>query len=142
MAGGKDNTFISNVLNATLPTATGGKPTTWTAYATTSAMLLRLNSALSTASASGTQLTGTGYIAGGTALGASTVSSAASAVTIPLANTSWANGSGGAWSVASMDVTDSAPTRTWWGPFNGQPISVANGNTFQVAAAAVSITDA
>jgi hypothetical protein len=142
MAGGKDNGLITNVLNATLPTATGGKPTTWVAYATTSAMLLRLNSTLSTASASGTQLSGTGYTTGGTALGASTASSGGSAVTIPLANTTWTNGSGSSWTIESMDVTDSAPTRTWWGPFNGQPITVANGNTFQVSAAAVSVSDA
>ncbi len=142
MSGGKANALISNVLNATLPTATGGKPTAWTAYSTSAAMLMRLNSTLSTASAAGTELSGTGYTTGGTALGASTASSSGSAVTLPAATTSWTNGSGGAWSIASTDITDSANARAWWGPWNGQPISVAIGNTFQVAANAVSASDA
>lgn len=141
MAGGADAALVSNYLNATLPTATGGKPAAFTNFATASAMLLRLDSSLATASAAGTQLTGTGYTAGGSALGQSTASSAGSAVTLPASAISWTNGSGGAWSVASLDVTDNAATRSWWGPWNGQPISVANGNVFQAAAAAVSVSD-
>ncbi|HLJ99293.1 MAG TPA: hypothetical protein VKU39_05230 [Streptosporangiaceae bacterium] len=142
MAGGKDQATVSNVLNATLPTATGGKPAAFTNYATTSAMLMRLDSTLATAAAAGTQLTGTGYTAGGAALGQSTASSSGSAVTLPAATTSWTNGSGSAWNIDSLDITDATPTRTWWGPWNGEPISVANGNTFQVAANAVSVSDA
>jgi hypothetical protein len=139
--GAKDQALVSNVLNATLPTATGGKPTTWTAYATTSAMLIRLDSTLATASAMGTQLSGTGYTAGGAALGQSTASTSGAAVTLPAAVTSWTNGSGSAWNIDSLDITDSAGTRTWFGPWNGEPIAVANGNTFQVAALAVSASD-
>jgi hypothetical protein len=141
MAGGQDQTIVSNYLNSTLPTAVGGKPTAWVALATTTAMLMRLDSTLATASAAGTQLTGTGYTAGGTALGQSTASTAGAAVTLPAATTSWTNGSGSGWSIASLDITDSAATRSWWGPWNGQPIAVANGNTFQVAANAVSVSD-
>jgi hypothetical protein len=142
VSGGKASSLISNVLNASLPTATGGKPTAFTNYSTAGAMLMRLNSTLSTTAAAGTELVGTGYTAGGTALGVSTPSSAASAVTLPAATTSWTNGSGSAWSIASTDITDSAAARTWWGPWNGQPISIAIGNTFQVAANAVSASDA
>ena len=142
MSGGKDQALVSNVLNGTLPTASGGKPTPFTQYATGAAMLLRLNSTLSTAVAQGTQLpSGGGYTTGGAALGASTPSSAGSAVTLPAAVTSWTNSSGSAWSVASADVTDSAAARTWWGPFNGQPIAVSNGNIFQVPANAISAAD-
>jgi len=141
MAGGKDQGQVSNVLNATLPTATGGKPTAWTALSTAAAMLLRLDSTLATASAAGTQLTGTGYTAGGAALGASTASSAGSSVTLPASVTSWTNGSGSGWTIDSLDITDSTGVRTWWGPWNGEPISIANGNTFQVAANAVTAQD-
>ena len=131
--------LASQIMNATLPTGTGGVPGTWTTLAA-SAMLLRLNSTLSTAAAAGTELTGSGYTAGGTAITtASTASAAGSAVTLPnmAGGLSWTNGSGAAWSIASLDVTDGAGTRAWFGPFTGQPISVANGNTFTVAQNAV-----
>lgn len=140
MAGGKDNGFISNVLNASLPTAAGGKPTAFTNYSTSAAMLFRLNSTLSTASAAGTQLSGTGYTTGGSALGASSASSGGSAVTLPASTLSWTNG-GSTWTIESADVTDGSNVRAWWGPFNGEPISVANGNIFQCAANAVSVSD-
>jgi hypothetical protein len=140
MAGGKANPLISNVLNATLPTGTGGAPGTWTAYAA-GAMKLRYNSTLSTTSAAGTELAGTGYTTGGAALGQSTASSGASAVTLPASAITITNGSGSPWSIASLDVTDSAAARAWWGPFNAQPISIGIGNSFQVAANAVSASD-
>jgi len=136
-----DNTMISNILNATTPTGAAGIPGTFTALGGT-AMKVRLNSGTSTASAAGTELTGTGYVAGGTAVpAASAASSAGSAVTLPATSAlSWTNGSGGAWSIQSMDLTSSAGTRAWWGNFTGAPIAVANGNTFQVAVAGISIS--
>lgn len=135
-----ENAMISNILNATTPTGASGAPGTFTAVGGT-AMKVRLNSTASTASAAGTELTGTGYTAGGQAVpAASAASSGGSAVTLPATSAlSWTNSSGGAWSIVSMDLTSSAGTRTWFGNFNGQPISVANGNTFQIAVAAVSI---
>jgi hypothetical protein len=137
-----DNAMISKMLNQTTPTGTAGIPGSFGTALSASAMKVRLNSAASTASAAGTELTGTGYTAGGTALGtASTASSSGSAVTLPAGSAlSWTNGSGGAWSIVSMDLTDNAGVRTWFGNFNGQPISVANGNTFQIAVAGVSIS--
>jgi hypothetical protein len=137
---GIPQTMASNLLNATTPTGTSGTPGTFTAFAG-SAMKVRLNSTSSTASAQGTQLTGTGYTAGGTAVpAASTASSAGSNVTLPATSAlSWTNGSGGAWSIVSFDLTDSAAARSWFGDFTGQPISVANGNTFQIAVAGISI---
>lgn len=130
----------SNILNATTPTGTSGAPGSFTSLAG-SAMKVRLNSTSSTASAAGTQLTGTGYTAGGQAVpAASTASSSGSAVTLPASSAlSWTNGSGGAWSIVSFDLTDSSGTRAWFGDFNGQPISVANGNTFQIAVGGISI---
>jgi hypothetical protein len=137
---GIPNTLISNVLNATTPTGTSGAPGTFTAFAG-SAMKVRLNSTSSTASANGTQLTGTGYTAGGTAVpAASTASSSGSAVTLPATSAlSWTNGSGGTWSIQSFDLTDSAAARSWFGDFNGAPVSIANGNTFTIAVAGISI---
>lgn len=141
LASAIDQTAVSNVLNATLPTATGGKPGSFTAYSSSAAMLIRLNSTLSTASASGTQLpNGGGYTTGGTALGQSTASSSGSAVTLPASLTSWTNSSGSPWTIESIDITDSAGTRTWFGAVTGQPITVAIGNTFAFAANSVSVS--
>lgn len=137
---GIPNGQISIILNATTPTGTSGAPGSYTALAG-SAMKVRLNSTSSSASAAGTQLTGTGYTAGGTAVpAASTASSSGSAVTLPASSAlSWTNGSGGAWSIVSFDLTDNSGTRAWFGDFNGQPVSVANGNTFQIAVGGISI---
>lgn len=137
-----DAAMISKILNATLPTSVGtaGAPTAFTALGAT-AMLLRLDSGTSTASSAGTQIaSGGGYVTGGTAFGTSSaVSSAGSAVTMPTTTAiSWTNSSGSAWSIVSLDITDSAGLRTWWGLWNGQPIGVAIGNTFQVATGAIS----
>lgn len=136
-----DNTMISNILNATTPTGASAVPGTYTALGGT-AMKVRLNSTASTGAAAGTEITGSGYVAGGTAVSvASTASSAGSAVTLPKTTPlSWTNASGGAWSIVSMDLTSSAGTRAWFGNFTGQPISVANGNTFQIAADAVTVS--
>jgi hypothetical protein len=95
-------------------------------------MKLRLNSNASSASAAGTEIVnGTGYSAGGfTSLGASTTSSAGSAVGVPTTTQSATATS--AWSIVSLDLTANAGTRGWFGNFNGQPIAVAIGNTFQI----------
>jgi hypothetical protein len=136
-----DNTMISNILNATTPTGASGAPGTFSALGGT-AMKVRLNSTASTASSAGTEIaSGGGYTTGGTVVpAASTASLAGSAVTLPASSAlSWTNSSGGAWSIVSLDLTSSAGTRTWFGNFTGQPISVANGNTFQLGVNACSI---
>lgn len=132
-----DQAMVSKVLNSTCSA---------TAFTTlTTGFRVRLDSTAPSASAAGTELTGTGYAAGGqtsTAPFAST-SASGSAVTIPhTAVLSWTNGSGGAWSIVGLDLNDGAgsPVRTYFGNWNGQPISVANGNTFQVAVDAISIS--
>lgn len=137
-----DQTMVSNILNATTPTGTSGAPGSFTAVGGT-AMKVRLNSTASTASAAGTEIaSGGGYTTGGQAVpGASTASSAGSSVTLPHGGAlSWTNSSGVSWSIVSLDLTSSAGTRCWFGNFTGQPISVASGNTFQIAADAVTVS--
>jgi hypothetical protein len=128
-----DQALVSLILNALTPTGAAGIP--GTALGTplgTTAMKLRLNTTLSTASAAGTEIAnGTGYAAGGfTSLGASSVSASGSAVGVPLTTQSATATS--AWSIASFDLTGNAGTRGFWGPFNAQPIVVGIGNTFQI----------
>jgi hypothetical protein len=128
-----DSALVSILLNYLTPTGTAG--INGTAIGTplgTTAMKLRLNSTLSTASAAGTEIVnGTGYSAGGfTSLGASTVSSAGSAVGVPLTTQSATATS--AWSIASFDLTGNGAQRGFWGPFNAQPVAVGIGNTFQI----------
>lgn len=128
-----DNALISILLNYLTPTGAAGA--NGTAIGTplgTTAMKLRLNSTLSTASAAGTEIVnGTGYAAGGwTSLGQSAASSGGSAVGVPLTTQSATATS--AWSIASFDLTGNGAQRGFWGPFNAQPVLVGIGNTFQV----------
>jgi hypothetical protein len=136
-----DQTYVSQILNACTPNGAAGVPGTTLVALGASAMKLKLTSTASGASASGTELTGTGYVAGGTAFAnASTASSAGSSVTCPaVAAISWTNTSGGAWSIQSLEITDSAGKRVWFANWNGAPVSVANGNTFQVAIAGITL---
>ena len=131
-----DQAMVSKILNST---------TSNTAFTTlTTGFKVRLNSTASTASAAGTELTnGTGYVTGGqtsTAPFAST-SAAGSAVTIPhTAILTWTSSGSNFLTIVSMDLVSADPLRTWFGNFNGQPIAVANGNTFQIALDAITIS--
>lgn len=98
---------------------------------------IRLTTTAPTATAAGTELTGTGYIAGGQTItfGSASAGSAAnsgSALT-------WTNSSGSSWSIVGAEIWDSAgtPIRWWYGNFTGQPISVPNGAAFSIATGAV-----
>lgn len=136
-----DQARSSLMLNANLPVGAAGIPGTQLTALPATAMKLKLTSAASSGSASGTEITGTGYTAGGTAFSTqSTASTTGSNVTMPggAGTISWVNGSGGPWSIVSLEITDAAPIRVWYGNWNGQPVSVANGNTFAVAAGAIS----
>lgn len=130
-----DQAMVSKILNST---------TSATAFTTlTTGFKVRLDSTAPTAAAAGTELpNGGGYVTGGqtsTAPFAST-SAAGSAVTIPhTAVLSWPNSSGSAWTINGLDLTDGAGVRTWFGAFNGIPLTIANGNTFQVAIDGISI---
>jgi hypothetical protein len=126
------------MLNALLPVGTAGIPGTQLTALPATAMKLNITSTASTGSAAGTAISGTGSgaIASTTA---STPSSSGSSVTLPSGTSpfSWTNGSGGSWSIVSLELTDGSGGRVWFGNWNGQPISVANGNTFAVAANAI-----
>ena len=145
MASGMASALRAAVINATAPTgATAGAAGTQAlGFSTSAAKKVRLNSTSSTATAAGTELTGTGYTAGGPAFTESqtAITSPTNSITLPKTTVlSWTNSSGSAWSIQSLDITDSAAVRTWWGDFTGAPVSVANGNTFQVAVNGISIT--
>jgi hypothetical protein len=105
---------------------------------------VRLTTTVPTATTAGTELTGTGYTATGTSLAGNTFTAASAGATTGPGTTalSWTNGSGGAWSIVGVEIWDSAgtPLRWWYGSFTGQPISVANGNTFQIAVGALSVS--
>lgn len=137
-----DRTRVSAILNANCPVGTSGAPGTQLAALSASPMKVKLCSTASTAAASGTELSGTGYTAGGTALGtASTASSTGSNVTAPAGTAlSWTNSSGSSWTIQSVEVTASDGTRVWFGDFNGAPITVANGNTFSIAIAGITFS--
>lgn len=136
---GMSNTLIDKMLNASTPTGTSGNPGSWTAY-TASPMKVKLTSSASSAASSGTELgSGNGYTTGGQAVGGqSTASSAGSGVTVPAGSAlSW-TASGTSWSIVSFELWDGT-NRAWFGNFTGQPISVADGNTFQIAIGGISI---
>lgn len=121
----------NKMLDATLGT------TSLTAFS--GAAKIRLTTSLPSASAAGTELSGTGYTAGGStivfaAASANAAANSGSAIT-------WTNGSGGSWSIVGLEIWDSAgtPLRWWYGPWTGQPISVPNGAIFSIATSAVSI---
>ena len=131
-----DQALVSILLNGLTPTGAAGIP--GTAIGTpvgTSAMKIRLNSTLSTASAAGTELSTqtSGYTngTGWSSLGQSTASSSGSAVGVPLTTQSFVS-NGSPTAVVSFDLTGSAAQRGFWGPFNAQPVNVGSGNTFQV----------
>lgn len=123
----------NSILNATL--AGGGTST----VGATTGIKCRLTTTAPTNTTAGTELTGTGYTAGGQAVTFGTASSGSITNTTTL---SWTNSSGSSWSIVGLELWDLAgtPLRWWFGTWTGQPISVANGNTFAVAASAITIT--
>jgi hypothetical protein len=122
----------NKVLDLTLGTST---PTMFTGAAK-----IRLTTTAPTATAAGTELTGTGYTPGGVTI---TFNAAASgSATGPTSTISWTNGSGGTWSIVGIEIWDSAgtPLRWHWGTWTGQPISVPNGVAFQINASSITKT--
>jgi hypothetical protein len=128
------------ILNAELPVGAAGIPGTQLTALNSGTMFLLLTSAASSGASQGTQIAnGGGYVTNGLAFSNQcTASSAGSNVTMPAtAAMSWVN-SGSAWSIVSLEIQDHVQVRGFFGNWNGQPIGVANGNTFQVAVAAIS----
>jgi|SwirhisoilCB2_FD_contig_31_27872730_length_908_multi_2_in_0_out_0_2 hypothetical protein len=125
-----DQSDATRVLNAEL------KATNYTAATTVST---RLGTNAPTATVNMTELTGTGYTAGGTV---TTFNTASAAATSNSSTASWTNGSGGTWSIVGLEIwgNEGTPLRHMFGSWTGQPISVANGNTFAVAAAGITVS--
>ena len=137
-----DVAMAIKILNVVLPTGAAGIPGTWTALSA-SAMKLRLNSAIGTSAAPGAEIAnGTGYAAGGfTALGQSAgATNIAGLATLTLPLTLQSAVATSTWSIAELGIHDNAGLRTFYGPWNGQPIAVAIGNTFQIASNACTAT--
>jgi hypothetical protein len=99
---------------------------------------IRLVTTAPTNAAAGTELSGAGYTTGGTV---TAFAAAAAGSTSNTGALSWTNSSGGSWSIVGLEVWDQAgtPLRWWFGTFTGQPITVANGNIFQIAANAITV---
>jgi hypothetical protein len=128
----------SLMLNALLPVGTGGIPGTQLTALPATAMKLKLTSTASSGASSGTELSGTGYTAGGIAsTTASTPSTSGASVTLPTGTSPFTWTFGFSASIVSLELTDGSGGRVWFGNWNGQPISVASGNTFAVAAGAI-----
>ena len=136
-----DQALVTILLNGLTPTGAAGIP--GTAIGTpvgTAAMRIRLNSTASTPAAAGTEIPTqtSGYttaVNGGWLMAnASAVSSAGSAVGVPAVTQSLVSIGGVVASpgIVSLDIVGNAGQRSFFGNFNGQPIAVASGNTFQV----------
>jgi hypothetical protein len=125
------------ILTATL--AIGGS----NSVGATSPMKMKLTTGTApTSTTAGTELSATGYTAGGTAItfatasGGSTSGPTGSAI-------SWTNSGGTAWTgIVGLEIWDTAgtPLRWWFGTWSGQPIVIAAGNTFSVSLNAITIT--
>jgi hypothetical protein len=126
------NTQMNAILNAAVGTSS------MTAFNGTAN--LKLTTSAPTASTAGTELSGTGYTAGGSTIAFSTSSSQANAGPTGSA-LQWTNGSGSSWSIVGFEVWDNAGAgvRWVWGTFTGQPITVTNGSIFQIAVSAITI---
>ena len=90
-----------------------------------------------TATSNMSQLSGSGYTTGGSSITWNAVSAAATSNSNTV---SWTNG-GSTWSLVGLEIWNGgATTRYLFGTWSGQPITVLNGNTFQVASAGISVS--
>src|ERR1700689_1693608 len=107
----------NNIIDAPLATNTF--------VASVTGVKVRLTTSAPTNTTAGTELSGTGYTAGGTV---TTWNSASAGSTTNITVLSWTNGSGSGWSIVGGEVWDEAgtPIRWWFWSWTGQPISIAN----------------
>ena len=124
-----DQTDATNILAAILNN---------TAYTTVTATKIRLGTNAPTATSTMSELAGgTGYTTGGSSITWTTVSAAAASNSNSV---SWTN-SGSSWSLVGLEIWDTAgPNRHLFGTWTSQPITVPNGNTFQVAISGISVS--
>jgi len=122
-----DQTDANNIINAQLRNV---------AYTTVTATKIKLGTNAPTATVDMTELSSSGYTTGGSTI---TWNAASGGATSNAGSVSWTNG-GSTWSLVGLEIWDTAgtPLRHLYGTWTGQPVSVANGNTFTVAAAGIS----
>jgi len=125
--GAIDQTDADNIINAQLRNV---------AYTTVTATHIRLGTNAPTATVNMTELSSSGYTTGGSSI---SWNAASGGSTSNSGSVSWTNG-GSTWSLVGLEIWDTAgtPLRHLYGTWTGQPVSVANGNTFTVAAAGIS----
>jgi hypothetical protein len=113
------------------PGAGGGS-----AFTVTPPFFLRLMSAQGSNTANGTELSATGYTAGGNTMGSPAFGSPAAGVIASANAVSWT--AGAAWAaVVAAEVWDSAATKLRYLQGAITSVTLANGNTLNFAAAAV-----
>jgi hypothetical protein len=123
-----DQTDATNVLAAILNAV---------AYPTVTTTYLRLGTSTPSAAVNMTELSSSGYTPGGQVIAWNGVLAATTSNSSAL---SWTNSSGGSWSLVGLEVWDTTPARHLWGTWTGQPVNVGANNTFQVAAAGITVS--
>lgn len=101
---------------------------------------IRLTTTTPTATAAGTELSATGYTAGGQTIAFNTTTT--NSTTGPTSALTWTNSGGSSWTgIVGLEIWDSAgtPVRWWFGTWAGQPIVIAAGNSFQVSVGAITV---
>lgn len=119
----------------------GGLTGTGAFVATDVGLNLRLTINAPTATVAGTQLSGTGYTSGGSAVTwASAVGTATGGIITNTNTLTWTNGGGSNWNIVGMELWDNTPTRKLYGIFVGQPYSIGPGSQFVLAPSSVSLS--
>jgi len=119
----------------------GGLTGTSAFIATSGGLNLRLMINAPTATVAGTQLSGTGYVSGGSAVTWASATGTATGGIITNTNTlAWTNGGASNWNVVACELWDNTPTRKLFGIFAGQPYTIGPGSQFVLAPSAVGIS--
>lgn len=109
-----------------------------TAFSAVSATNILLGTSAPNATTDMTQLSGSGYTAGGSSITWNTVSDAETSNSNTI---TWTNSGSGSWSLVGLEIWNSgASTRYLWGTWTGEPVTVAVGNTFQVSPAGITVS--
>jgi hypothetical protein len=110
-----------------------------TAFSAVAATNILLGTSTPTATSNMTQLSnGGGYTTGGSSITWNSIGG--DAATSNSNTVSWTNSSGGSWVLVGLEIWNSGATvRYLFGTWTGQPVTVAVGNTFQVAPAAIQV---
>ena len=147
-----DSGWASTLLAATLTNSTTVASTVWPAITGPPAITLISGTVqTSSFSSAGTEFsTANGYTAHGQSLGANvfttvstTTNSTYAQITGPgTSAVSWTASGSGLTSIYGLEIWTPGTTHTtrwWWGTWTGAPITVASGNTFQIAVNAITI---